>query len=268
MLQQEKMIERVKQVCCLDERLVAAMMYGSFAQGEGDEFSDIEFILFFEDGALPKVDPEAWLSHISQVELYFVNEFGNGTAIFENLVRGEFHFDPASKIREINESWREVAWLPSLANTVILDRTGELSERLRNVVGTPMERDAPDRVRFLCNCFVNWMLMGSNLSRRGEYARALEFLGLAQRQLLWMSRLVENSTAHWPSPSKNLEKDLSEEANSRYASCTASLRGRALRRAYKEAWLWGREMTFLLAQRHGIEVPTSLYRKMDERFAA
>ena len=25
------------------------------------------------------------------MEMYFVNEFGNGTAIFRNLVRGEFH---------------------------------------------------------------------------------------------------------------------------------------------------------------------------------
>lgn len=48
MLQQEAMIERTRRVCREDERLVAAMMYGSFAQGERDEFSDIEFILFFE----------------------------------------------------------------------------------------------------------------------------------------------------------------------------------------------------------------------------
>jgi lincosamide nucleotidyltransferase len=38
MLQQEAMIERTRRVCRKDERLVAAMMYGSFAQGEGDEF--------------------------------------------------------------------------------------------------------------------------------------------------------------------------------------------------------------------------------------
>src|SRR2546423_8910758 len=31
MLQQDGMIERVRQLCHLDERLVAAMMYGSFA---------------------------------------------------------------------------------------------------------------------------------------------------------------------------------------------------------------------------------------------
>ncbi|MDQ3942020.1 MAG: lincosamide nucleotidyltransferase Lnu(F), partial [Actinomycetota bacterium] len=39
MLQQEAMIERTRRVCREDERLAAAMMYGSFAQGEGDGFS-------------------------------------------------------------------------------------------------------------------------------------------------------------------------------------------------------------------------------------
>jgi len=47
MLQQEAMIERTRRVCREDERLAAAMMYGSFARGEGDGFSNIEFILFF-----------------------------------------------------------------------------------------------------------------------------------------------------------------------------------------------------------------------------
>jgi hypothetical protein len=40
MLQQEAMIELTRRVCREDERLAAAMMYGSFAQGEGDGFSE------------------------------------------------------------------------------------------------------------------------------------------------------------------------------------------------------------------------------------
>jgi hypothetical protein len=35
---------------------------------------------------LGDVDQEEWVARIAPVELYFVNEFGNGTAIFfENL---------------------------------------------------------------------------------------------------------------------------------------------------------------------------------------
>jgi predicted nucleotidyltransferase len=88
MLQQEAMIERVRRVYQEDERLTATMMYGSFVQGEGAGLSDIAFILFFEDDALK--DQE---ERVSPDELYFVNEYGNGTVIFDNLVWGEFHFD-------------------------------------------------------------------------------------------------------------------------------------------------------------------------------
>src|SRR5829696_1009654 len=67
MLQQQAMIERTRRVCREDERLVAAMMYGSFAQGEGDLFSDIEFILFFDDEELEDLDQEEWVAGISPV---------------------------------------------------------------------------------------------------------------------------------------------------------------------------------------------------------
>src|ERR671926_323791 len=109
-LLQEEMIERVRELCQEEERLVAAMMYGSFAQGEGDEFSDIEFILYFDDDALGSLDQEGWVSQIAPVGLYFVNEYGVGTAIFDNLIRGEFHFDRASDISKIDESWKETDW--------------------------------------------------------------------------------------------------------------------------------------------------------------
>jgi lincosamide nucleotidyltransferase len=143
MLQQEAMIERVRYLCRLDERLEAAMMYGSFAQFEGDEFSDIEFILFFYDEVLGDVNQEEWVTRIAPVELYFVNEYGNGTAIFENLIRGEFHFDRASDIQKIDESWRETDWFPSLETALVLDRTGELTCRLRSIVGPALAQGTP-----------------------------------------------------------------------------------------------------------------------------
>ena len=40
--------------------------------------------------------------------------------------------------------------------------------------------------------FVNWMLFGSNVLRRGELARALEILGIAHRYLEWMARLADD----------------------------------------------------------------------------
>jgi lincosamide nucleotidyltransferase len=222
-MRQRAMIARVCHLCRLDERLVAAMMYGSFAQFEGDEFSDIEFIHFFYDEVLGDVDQEEWVARIAPVELYFVNEFGNGTAIFENLIRGEFHFDKASDIQSVDESWKETDWFPSLEATLVLDRTGELSRRLQKIVGPPLDRHTPEQIRFLCNCFVNWFLFGSNLLMRGELARSLDLLGIVQDQLLRMVRVSEYSTEHWFNPSKRLEKDISEASYARYVTCMAEL---------------------------------------------
>lgn len=262
---QRAMIERVRRLCRLDERLAAAMMYGSFAQSEGDEFSDIEFVLFFYDEVLDDVNQEEWVARIAPVELYFVNEYGNGTAIFESLIRGEFHFDKASDIERIDESWKETDWFPSLEATLVLDRTGELTRRLRRIVGPTLARDTPEQIRFLCNCFVNWFLFGSNLLARGELARALDLLGIVQDQLLRMIRISERSTDHWFNPSKLLEKDISEASYARYVACTASLDERALWSAYLSAWTWSKELMPSLAEEQGVALPTTLLDRLDRR---
>ncbi len=268
MLQQEAMIERTRRVCSEDERLVAAMMYGSFVQGEGDGFSDIEFILFFEDGELDGLVQVEWVSRISPVALYFVNEYGNGTAIFENLVRGEFHFDRASEIESIvGESMRDADWLPSLEGTLVLDRTGELTLRLQEIVGPPPERDTPGQIRFVCECFVNWFVFGANLFARGELARSLDLLGIVRDRLLQMVRVLEGSTLHWFNSAKFLEMEISQTSYARYVSCTARLDREELRQAYLSAWEWGRELMASLGERRGVALPASLLGRLDRRFA-
>src|SRR5690349_15935903 len=120
MLPQEEIIEKLRKVCQQDERLAAAMLYGSFTKGEGDEFSDVDVCLFFEDDALKKINPHQWVSQIAPVELYYINQYGNHGVIFSNLIRAEFHFDPISEVAKI-ESWKGNAWFIALENTIILD---------------------------------------------------------------------------------------------------------------------------------------------------
>ena len=88
MLPQEDIVEKVRELSERDKRVVSALMYGSFALGQGDRFSDIEFYLFFADEAWEGLQEEAWVGQFAPLELYYVNEFSNGTAIFENLSGG------------------------------------------------------------------------------------------------------------------------------------------------------------------------------------
>jgi lincosamide nucleotidyltransferase len=234
MLQQEAMIEKVRELCERDERLVSALMYGSFALGEGDEFSDVEFYLFFRDGALVEVDEGAWVSRVAPLALYYVNEFGNGTAVFENLVRGEFHFEAASSVGLVEE-W-EVVRFPSLEQAVLVDKDGELSRLMEGIVGPPTDPDTPEMALFLCRSLINWTLMGSNLLERGEFARAEAFLALLHGHLLRAARLVEGETANWLSPSRRLEQDLPAGPYERFQRCTAALDAGKLVRAYRSTW--------------------------------
>lgn len=260
---QETMIERVRALCQADTRVVAAMMYGSFCFGEGDRYSDIEFVLFFEDSTYAGLDRRAWLSQIAPVALLFVNEFGVTTAIFENLVRGEFHFHAASEIEIAGGFQANGVWFPSLDSTLICDKTGMLTPYLEPLIGGPPDRTAPENLQFVVNCFFNWLVFGLNVLRRGELARALELLSAVQRNLLWMARALEGSTEHWPIPARLLERDLSANAVARYRACTAALDGPSLRRAYGECWRWAAEMLPELAARFGVTTPQSLFAPLD-----
>ena len=263
MLPQEAMIERVRELCHQDDRVVAALMYGSFALGQGDRFSDIEFYLFFDDEASEGLREEAWVGQIAPLELYYVNEFGNGTAIFENLVRGEFHFEAASNVGLV-DAW-ESAWFPSLGSAVLVDKSGELSGRMGRLVRRPPDLDTPERALFLCRSLMNWTLMGANLLERGEYARAEAFLTLVHGHLLQAMRLVEGKSANWLSPTRRLEEDASATSYERYRECTAALEAEQLARAYASTWEWGRELIGELAARHALELPEALLVELDQR---
>jgi hypothetical protein len=79
---QHELIARVREMCRADEQLRAALMYGSFAAGEGDAHSDIEFWLFFDPAARAALDPAAWCARIAPLDLLLVNEFGTHVALF------------------------------------------------------------------------------------------------------------------------------------------------------------------------------------------
>jgi lincosamide nucleotidyltransferase len=262
MLQQEVMIEKVRELCQRDERAVAALMYGSFALGEGDRFSDIEFYLFFADEALDGLEEESWVGQIAPLELYYVNEFGNGSAIFEDLVRGEFHFEPYSKV-DLVDAW-ESAWFPSLESAVLVDKSGELSRRVSRLVRPPPEMDTPERALFLCRSMINWTLMGTNLLKRGEYARAEAFLTLIQGHLLQAMRLVEGKSANWLSPTRKLEEDASAASYERFRACTAALDAEQLFRAHRSTWEWSRELMGELSTRHTFALPEALLNELDQ----
>ncbi|UCG26337.1 MAG: nucleotidyltransferase domain-containing protein [Chloroflexota bacterium] len=264
MLPQDELINRLEQVCREDERLLAAMHYGSLARGEGDVYSDLDIMLFFADEAAAEIDQRAWLSQISTVELFYVNEFGNSVAIFDNLVRGEFHFDPAGEMAKLAEYGDRVRY-PALETTVLVDKNGRLAEHLAALIGPPLIHESAGEARYLGDSFLNWFLFGFNMLSRGEYARALEIMALIHDNLLRMARIEEGRTGRWISPTKALEKDISPAAYRRFQDCTAALDRAALQIAYQAGWDWGNEMLVDLGRRYELDLPAGLIVKIGER---
>lgn len=263
---QQEMIARVRALCRQDEAVRAAMMYGSFALGEGDAYSDIEFLLFFRDADLAALDQRAWLEQIAPAELVFVSEFGVTTALFANLIRGEFHFDPVSRMKELAAAWPGAVWFPSLEATLVVDKDNRLAPLLEPIIGEPLRHgQSVKEAQTVVDRFLNGWLMGWTVLRRGEAARALEVLAMTQRYMLMMVRIVAGTTVHWHTPSRALEQDISPEAYARYRHCTAALDPADLGRAYAESWRWFAELLPTLRRRPGVTVSATLVDEIDRR---
>lgn len=255
-LPQHKMIESFRKACATDHRVAAALMYGSFATGEADAFSDIEFAVFIQDGALDDFDQRTFLNTISPLAAYFPDDFGHHTALFENGVRGEFHFMRESDVPVV-ATWQGYGWYPSLSAAVVLDRSGDLSRHAKALVGGPPARGGAPLVERLALNLLSLMQFGAGLLNRGEYARAWRLLGEAHVHLLKLVRLRIGVTDHWPTPSRALERDLPASEYDRYVACTASAEPQALSTAYGETWKWALELSENLARPLGIELPAA-----------
>jgi lincosamide nucleotidyltransferase len=217
------------------------MLHGSIPLGEADVYSDIDCIIYFKDEVIPDLDRQEWVSRIAPLLLFYKNEFGNWAAVFENFVRGEFHFYPESKIPEL-AGFAGVVWFPSVEAAVLVDKTGHLHKALRALVDTKPEHGQHPDLEYLSDNFCNWILFGANVFARGEHARALEILNLVHGTLLRLIRLQSDATTHWVTPTRLLEREISPESYQAFQKCTAALDQGGLGRAYEHTWELGRTL--------------------------
>jgi len=262
---QEQLIARVRSVCEEDPGLSAALMYGSFASGEADEYSDIEFWLFFTPRSRASLDPAAWCGRIAPVTHLLLNEFGTHVAFFPGLIRGEFHFAATDDMFSVRD------W-PARSGTVdrmiLLDRTKELAPILRALPERAAAPGPGTTVEDLCGRFANWLVLAHHTAARGEYLRAWDALGHVQRHLVWMARLAEHSTVHWLTPSRCAEAELSPTALSALRQATASADPQELDSALRAAWRTGRDLWRVLLGEVGQLPPSSLVAELDAAFGA
>ena len=250
MLEQQRLILAVKEKALADQRVDAVLMYGSFTQNRGDQYSDVEFYLFVKEAAFPGFDSKAWIAEVHPYHTHFLNEHGSEVAIFTTMIRGEFHLLPAGELAVI-PSFAAAGYFPDLEAMNLVDRRGELARQLATLAGCeatiPCRENAEDAV----NRLLNQVLFGTNLCKRGEWARSLECLHAAQRFYLQALRLLTGKTEHWINPFKELERELDPEQYRIFAGCTADLEPRRIREAYAELLKASSEVIPRLRQKFG-----------------
>jgi lincosamide nucleotidyltransferase B/F len=267
---QQVMIERVRSLCHEDPRIAATLMYGSFTQGLGDEFSDIEFYVFLNDSEFDAFNHIEWVKQISPTAMYYVNEIGYGIAIFENLVRGEFRFLKLSELPTIRVFGQLAAQVDDISPLLIFDPDGEAKKLLASLSGPRIEQLPKERVLWLYHSFLNAMLSGINLLARGERARAFSMLHEAvNKYLLWLVRVREGKLLQADNRAyRKLEKELPATLYRRYIECVGSLLDDNLERAFSASWVWSRELIDELALKYGFDLPRTLIESLDARLHA
>lgn len=247
---QHDLISRVRELCRADQGVRAALMYGSFAAGQGDGHSDVEFWLFLDPAARAALDPAAWCARVGPVSLVVRNEFGTHVAFFPGPVRGEFHFATTGDIASVGEWPARGAAVEAM---VVVDRDGQLTPVLAALPAQAAVPGTPGEIADLCGRFANWLVLALHVTARGELLRAADALGHAARHLRWMARLAEGSTAHWLTPSRAAETDLPARTVAAVAEATPA----ALWREGRERWLT------LLAATGGCP-PAALFAELDQ----
>jgi lincosamide nucleotidyltransferase len=229
-----RIVDSVRHRCIADDRIRAALTYGSVAQGIDDAYSDAEFWLFPAD---PALDSRRWINDAVDPLYLADNESGAVVAFLAGGLRVEFHFHP--------DTAAVTGWPgrgASVEAMVLVDRDGGLTRALAQLPETAPAEDAA----VVCGRFVNWWLLGWNVLARGENERALDALTHARRELLRLARLRQGVTDPWLTPSRLLERQLRPADLASLAATSSTVDSARLRSAYVAAWQlgerWWREL--------------------------
>lgn len=226
------MINTTKAIALRDENVSAALMYGSFTKDEGDQYSDIEFYFFLKDKK--RFLAEDWVKQVHPIALFFTNEYDSEVAIFENMVRGEFHFLTIEEI-DIIKSWDGVVEFSAFDKMILVDKDGILAATLSQIKARKPDRATDKNILWLSQSLLNVLVTTSNLIKRQEFAHANQSLSNSHKYLLWLIRITTHQTQHWESPTKRLEKDIPEDWYAEFQKTTSNLHEENIKIAFQES---------------------------------
>jgi lincosamide nucleotidyltransferase len=244
---QDRLDAAIKDALRADDRVVAALAYGSRVKGDDDAHSDVEYWIVAEgdwmvEGLVRNIEPPLSLC---------LNEYGSEVAIWPGLVRGEFHAIRPDELHLI-AGWPQRG-APVARMVIKDDSAGRLAQTLSSL---PEQMPLPATAALVCERFANWLVMGWHLLQRGERERGRLVLGLAREALLAIARLRYVATQHWLSQETRFEIELPAHIVARLRQVTDhDLVG---------LWSIGRQLWLELGDREGFALPSGLVAEIDE----
>ena len=226
------MISQVKEFSLLDPNIRSVFMYGSFIKGEGDKYSDIEFYIFLTDTKI--FDEKFWVAQLGKVDLFFENEFGTKVAIYDDLIRAEFHFLDVKEV-EIIKNWEGLVSFVHKDKMVQVDKDGLLKNTLDSISVISPTRNSKESIEWLAQSLVNSLVYTSHLIGRNEWAHAHMTFSYIQKFTLWLMRVEALAFDHWESPSKSIEKDIPKMMYEKYEKVCPTLDPNALTTSFRNA---------------------------------
>ncbi|MFH8404220.1 nucleotidyltransferase domain-containing protein [Streptomyces sp. NPDC018019] len=258
----DRRVARLRELAAAEPRLEGVLLYGSWALGEADAYSDIEAYLYVRDAHADTFDGPEFVGRLAPLKLAYTNMYGILAVVFDDLMRGEFHLVPAGPGIDEVPTWRGMVHLPDPGAAVLLDRSGRLTAAARRLAD-PCPPEPGPTAQQITDELANWTLMLAHVLGRGETARAHALLHtVVAPQQLQLCRLLRGSTTHWLTPSRALEQDLPAADRDRYTATTAPAVLPAVRTAARASWAWSRELATQAAERWDIRLPVALHEEI------
>ncbi|MFA5583844.1 MAG: aminoglycoside 6-adenylyltransferase [Bacteriovoracaceae bacterium] len=257
-MRQLAMISQVKESSLLDPNIRSVFMYGSFIKGEGDKYSDIEFYIFLTD--TKKFDEKHWVSQLGKVDLFFQNEFGTKVAIYDDLIRAEFHFLDVKEIGII-KSWEGLVSFEHKDKMIQVDKDGLLKNVLDSISVISPARNSRESIEWLAQSLVNSLVYTSHLIGRKEWAHAHMTFSYIQKFTLWLMRVEALAFDHWESPSKSIEKDIPKMMYEKYVKICPPLDPNAITTSFRDSVEIADELLSILKVNHEIALILEKVRK-------
>ena len=193
-LPQRMLLDQIVRQAERSPEVLGLLLFGSFACGTEDVYSDLDIGLYVDEAAFATFDLRRWLKPVADVAAIYTDPYCS-MVIFADLTRAEVHLGtPAAA-----EAWPPLAGViayPNLERMVLLDRTGQFAAAVAPFIGPLPRRGVVDGEQAFLG-LANGLLVADGCHRRGDAARALAHLSAAQSHLLRLARLAEGALDEW-----------------------------------------------------------------------